>query len=191
MNRTQQALVALAMVVGGLSVAGPAQATVESRCPTPTKAEVALAKDDAVEHPPRGVKAIKGVRVRHIPKGLFWGKVDVHKHDGMAEYGYFWSDNRDDVDRKHRMLWVRVACWPKVTKLAQLKKAPFIEGTFTGDIQRKKIGGRTVLTKVGDGALGHGRYLGWVEREGVVITVMASEPLVAELDEIVKGIKLT
>ena len=106
----------------------------------------------------------------------------------MTQYGYLWTDNRDDTDTKHRSLWVRVVCWPDARKLDDLKRAPLGEGRFTGDVTTKRIAGRTVLTMTGDGALGHGRYAGWVERDGVVVTVMASTPLVPELNKIIKGI---
>lgn len=149
------------------------------------------AKANKADSPPRGVTAIKGLRVNHIPKGFTYGQVRVGAHDGIREYGYQWSDNRDDIDRKRRSLWVRVVCWSDAHELAQLRRAPLQFGEFTGDERAAKIGGRQVLVRTGDGALGHGRYLGWVERKEVVITVMASQPLVPELGKIVKGIRLS
>ncbi|MFC4008368.1 hypothetical protein ACFOY2_14145 [Nonomuraea purpurea] len=132
----------------------------------------------------------------HIPKGFIYGQVNANTHDGITAYGYGWSDDRDDVDRKHRSLFVRVVCRPRASRLAQLKNPP-IElqkylafEKFSGDTKTEKIGGRQVLTQSGDGALGHGRYAGWIEREGVVVTVMASQPLVPELTKIINGIEL-
>lgn len=119
-----------------------------------------------------------------------YGRGVVNKHNGITEYGYRWSDDRYDTDPRHRSLWVRVVCWPKASGPAQLKNVPFDIGTFSGDTKTVKIGGRQVLTQVGDGALGHGRYAGWVERKGVVVTVMAGRPLVPELAKIIKGIEL-
>lgn len=112
------------------------------------------------------------------------------RHGGVTEYGYQWGDDRANADLEQRSLWVRVLCWPDAKKLANLKRLPVTYGTFTGDVKTATIGGRRVLTKEGDGALGAGRYVGWVERTGVVVTVMASTPLVAELDKIISGIRL-
>ncbi|MEU0481865.1 hypothetical protein ABZ260_22090 [Streptosporangium sp. NPDC006013] len=179
-----------ALPVAAALMALPAQAAERPACPVPTKAEAKRSFDSKTDNPPRGVTAIKGVRVNHIPKGFTYGQVVVNKHDGITEYGYQWSDDRSDTDPRQRSLWVRVVCWPKASEPAQLKNAPFGIGTFSGDTKTVKIGGRQVLTQVGDGALGHGRYAGWVEREGVVVTVMASRPLVPELAKIIKGIKL-
>jgi hypothetical protein len=170
--------------------ATPAQAAERPACPVPTKAVAKRSSDAKTDKPPRGAAAIKGVRVNHIPKGFAYGGVSVNKHDGITEYGYQWRDARSEESRKHRSLWVRVVCWPKASKLTQLKNAPFGMGTFSGSTKIMKIGGRQVLTQVGDGALGHGRYVGWVERKGVVVTVMASRPLVPELAKIIKGIEL-
>ncbi|GAA4236224.1 hypothetical protein GCM10023075_58540 [Streptosporangium album] len=167
-----------------------ATATGHAGCPTPTKAEVERSNASASDQPPRGVTAIKGVRVNHIPKGFSQGQTVINRHNGISEYGYQWVDNRDDVDRKHRALWVRVVCWPNVQKLSQLRNAPFDLGRFSGDVRTAKIGGRETLTQQGDGALGHGQYVGWVERKGTVVTVMASQPLVPELSKIIKGIQL-
>ncbi|TMR98674.1 hypothetical protein [Nonomuraea basaltis] len=191
MIKFQQLTTLSATVIASTVIAVPAaQAAERPSCPTPAKAEAKRSQDTETDQPPRGATAIKGVRVNHIPKGFTYGGVVVNKHDGITEYGYQWSDERDDVDRKHRWLWVRVVCWPAASKLAQLKNAPFELGTFSGDAKAAKIGGRKVLTQVGDGALGHGRYAGWVQREGVVVTVMASEPLVPQLGKIIKGIRL-
>ena len=110
--------------------------------------------DAKTDKPPRGATAIKGVRVDHLPKGFTYGQVGVNKHDGITEYGYQWSDERSEESRQHRSLWVRVVCWPKASKPAQLKNAPFIIGTFSGDTKTVRIGGRQVLTQAGDGALG-------------------------------------
>nr|SBO90764.1 hypothetical protein BN4615_P278 [Nonomuraea gerenzanensis] len=175
--------------VAAALIALPAQAATSSgpACPAPTRAEL---KGTETDTPPKGAKALRGVRVRHLPKGFTNGSVSAMKHDGITEYGYTWSDNRDDLDRAHRSLWVRVVCWPKASKLAQLRKLPVDLGTFTNTEGAVRLGGRTVLKKEGDGALGHGRYVGWVERKGVVVTVMVSQPLVPELATIVKGIKL-
>jgi hypothetical protein len=189
-NRFQQLAALSAATVAATVIAVPAaHAADRPSCPAPSKAETKRSRESKSDQPPRGATAIKGVRVNHIPKGFAYGQVGVNKHDGVTEYGYKWSDNRDDVDRKHRSLWVRVVCWPDAHKPADLKKIPLVEGTFSA-AKTAEIGGRKVLTKVGDGALGHGRYAGWVERDGVVVTVMASEPLVPQLGEIIKGIRL-
>ncbi|MEV0379317.1 hypothetical protein [Nonomuraea sp. NPDC050643] len=186
MNNFQRLAALSALPVAAALIALPAHATARPTCPAPSKAELRRAEPD---HPPRGATAIKGVRVGHLPKGFSYGEVAASRHDGITEYGYRWSDDRDDVDRAHRSLWVRVVCRPKATRLAQLKKLPVDLGRFAG-AEAVRIGGRQVLTKVGDGALGHGRYAGWVERDGVVVTVMASEPLTPRLAEIIKGIRL-
>ena len=114
----------------------------------------------------------------------------VNKHKGITEYGYQWADKRSDIDPKSRSLWVRVVCWPKAEKLTQLKKAPLDMGTFSGDTKLTTIGGRKVITMKGDGALGAGLLVGWVDSKGTVVTVMASTPLVKDLDSIVRGIKI-
>ncbi|MFB9718622.1 hypothetical protein [Planobispora longispora] len=180
----------MTLLVGQLLIPRPAHAQAPPGCPAPTPAEIRRAGKSQADQPPKGARALTGLRVGHLPKGFSWGQVNVYSYDDVAEYSYLWSDNRDDVDRGHRSLWVRVACWPKAAGPAQLRTAPFILGTFAGDVRQMKVGKRTVLTKEGDGALGHGRYAGWVERKGVVITVMASQPLVPELTEIIKGITL-
>ncbi|MFB4276642.1 hypothetical protein ACBJ59_15225 [Nonomuraea sp. MTCD27] len=186
--RTDRVLAALAVApVAAALVAVPAQAAARPSCPVPSKAELERTESD---QPPRGRKAIKGILVGHLPKGFAYGRVVASRHDGLTEYGYQWSDDRDDVDRAHRSLWVRVVCWPQARRLGQLKHAPLELGTFSGETTTVKIGGRRVLTQEGDGALGHGRYAGWVERKGVVVTVMAGEPLVPELARIIKGIRL-
>ncbi|MBB5775558.1 hypothetical protein [Nonomuraea jabiensis] len=190
MNKIQQIAALSLLPAAAALIALPAQAAERPTCPVPTKAEAKRSADSKIDKPARGATAIKGVRVNHIPKGFTYGTVAVNKHDGITEYGYQWSDDRDDVDRKHRSLWVRVVCWPKASKPAQLKNGPFDIGTFSGDTETVKIGGRQVLTQEGDGALGHGRYAGWVERKGVVVTVMASTPLVPELSKIIEGIRL-
>ncbi|GAA2210507.1 hypothetical protein GCM10009850_059660 [Nonomuraea monospora] len=188
--RTKNVLAALtAAPLAAALIAVPAQAaTAAPACPAPTKAELKGLNDS--EPPAKGTKALRGVRVRHLPKGFTTGSLSASKYDGITEYGYDWSDNRDDVDLAHRSLWVRVVCWPKATRLSQLKKMPVTLGTFANNPKVVKLGGRTVLRQGGDGALGHGRYVGWVERPGVVVTVMASQPLVPELAAIVRGIKL-
>ncbi|MET7327249.1 hypothetical protein [Nonomuraea sp. NPDC005650] len=184
-------IAALSVVpVAAALIALPAQAAEGPACPVPTKAEVKQSNDSKVDKPARGATAIKGVRVNHIPKGFTYGGVVTSKHNGITEYGYQWGDDRPNADVKQRSLWVRVVCWPKASKLAQLKNGPFNMGTFSGDTRTEKIGGRQVLTQEGDGALGDGRYAGWVERKGVVVTVMASTPLVPELSKIIEGIKL-
>ncbi|WP_229797880.1 hypothetical protein [Planomonospora parontospora] len=194
MTRTQQALAlsVLSLVSAGTLIVPPAHAVTagDPGCPTPTRAEAERSQAGRSDRPPRGATAIRGVLVSHIPKGFSWGRVVVDRHDGLSEYGYQWTDTRDEVDRKHRSLWVRVVCWPDARELSQLKDAPFHLGTFSGDPKTAKIGGRTVLTQEGDGALGHGRYVGWIERKGTVVTVMASQPLVPELGRIIKGIRL-
>ncbi|MGW0810231.1 hypothetical protein [Nonomuraea sp. NPDC002799] len=184
------ALLSALPLAATLLIAIPAQAAERPACPVPTKAEAKRSSSAKIDKPARGATAIKGVRVNHLPKGFAYGKVEVKKNEGITEYGYLWSDDRDDVDRKHRSLWIRVVCWPKASKPAHLKKVPVLLGTFSGDTKTVKIGGRRVLTQAGDGALGHGRYAGWVEREGVVVTVMASSPLVPDLTKIIKGIEL-
>ncbi|ACZ89413.1 hypothetical protein Aros01_06016 [Streptosporangium roseum] len=183
---------ASSLVSAGTLIVSPAHAvaTGHAGCPTPTKAEAERSEAARSDQPPRGATAIDGLLVNHIPKGFSLGQVVVDKHDGMSEYGYQWTDTRDEVDRKHRALWVRVVCWPDARKLSGLRDAPFHLGTFSGDPKTAKIGGREVLTQEGDGALGHGRYVGWVERKGTVVTVMAGRPLVPELNKIIKGIRL-
>ncbi|MFD8526448.1 hypothetical protein ACFV0L_03465 [Streptosporangium canum] len=175
-----------------LLAAPSAHAATESTaaCPTPSKAESKRSHDSKVDKPARGASAIKGVRGGHIPKGFTYGGVVTGKHDGVTEYGYQWGDDRANADPEQRSLWVRVLCWPDAKKLANLKRLPVTYGTFTGEVKTATIGGRQVLTKEGDGALGAGRYAGWVERKGVVVTVMAGTPLVAELDKIIAGIRL-
>ncbi|MEV0195688.1 hypothetical protein [Nonomuraea sp. NPDC050691] len=168
----------------------PAQAAQRPGCPAPTTAQEKQAAAAETDTPPKGAGAIKGVRVNHIPRGFTNGGTVVNKHDGITEYSYQWSDDRSEVDIKHRSLWVRVVCWPRASRLTQLKNAPFDLGTFSGETRTMKVGARRVLTQEGDGALGHGRYAGWVERKGVVVTVMASQPLVPELAQIIKGIEL-
>ncbi|PZG48867.1 hypothetical protein C1I98_12240 [Spongiactinospora gelatinilytica] len=194
MNKVQKLAALAVLPVAAALVAVPAQAAGQAAerpsCPAPSKAEMLRSSAAKVDRPARGAAAIKGVRVDHIPKGFTHGQVIVNKHDGMVEYGYQWSDDRDDVSRRHRALWVRVVCWPKATSLAQLKNAPFSIGSFSGDATTTKIGDRQVLRQKGDGALGAGVYTGWVERAGVVVTVMASPPLVPGSAEIIKGIRL-
>ncbi|MGV9379259.1 hypothetical protein ACWDRB_25805 [Nonomuraea sp. NPDC003707] len=190
MNKIQQLAALSVLPVAAVLIALPAQAAERPACPVPTKAEVKRSGDDKVDQPARGATAIKGVRVNYIPKGFTYGGVVISKHDGISEYGYQWGDDRPNADIKQRSLWVRVVCWPKASKPAQLKNGPFDMGTFSGDTETVKIGGRQVLTQEGDGALGDGRYAGWVERKGVVVTVMASTPLVPELSKIIEGIKL-
>jgi hypothetical protein len=187
--RAIAALAALtAAPVAAALIAVPAQAaTASAACPAPTRAEL---KGTDADEPAKGAKALRGVRVRHVPKGFTYGTLTASKRGGVTEYGYVWSDNRDTTDLAHRSLWVRVVCWPKASRLAQLRKLPVELGRFTGDPRTVKLGGRQVLRQEGDGALGHGRYVGWVERKGVVVTVMASRPLVPELADIIRGIKL-
>ncbi|MGW5157490.1 hypothetical protein ACWEPN_18630 [Nonomuraea wenchangensis] len=184
------ATVSAAVLTATVIAAPAAGAATRPSCPLPSKAEVKRANSSDVDRPARRSNAIKGVRVEVLPRGFAYGQVNVSRHDGLTEYGYRWSDDRDDVDRKHRRLWVRVVCKPGLRELNALKKAPLQVGTFSGDVRTAKLGGRKVLTMEGDGALGHGRYVGWVEREGVAVTVMASEPLVPQLSGIVAGIRL-
>ncbi|MFC5833384.1 hypothetical protein [Nonomuraea insulae] len=179
-----------ALPIAATLIAFPAQAAERPGCPTPAKSEAKRSYNSKTDTPPRGATAIKGVRVGHLPKGFTSGGVVVNKHDGLTEYGYQWTDNRSDVDSKRRLLWVRVMCWPAAKKLAQLKNAPFDLGVFSGDTKVAKLGGRKVLTQEADGALGTGRYAGWVERPGVVVTVLTSAPLVPELGKVISSIKL-
>ncbi|WP_327105046.1 hypothetical protein [Nonomuraea glycinis] len=190
MTKIHKLAVLSVLPIAAALIVSPAQAAERPVCPVPTKAEAKRSYDSKTDKPPRGATAIKGLRVDHLPKGFTYGQVGVNKHNGITEYGYQWSDERSEESPRHRSLWVRVVCWPKASKPAQLKNAPFIIGTFSGDTKTVRIGGRQVLTQAGDGALGHGRYAGWVERKGVVVTVMASQPLVPELAKIIKGIKL-
>ncbi|MET8867175.1 hypothetical protein ABZW11_29885 [Nonomuraea sp. NPDC004580] len=155
-------------------------------CPAPSKAEL----KGRTDKPAKGKRALKGVRVAHLPKGFTYGELEASKHDGVTEYAYRWSDDRDATDRAHRSLWVRVVCWPEARDLKDLRKLPVDLGTFTSAGKPARLGGRKVLGKTGDGALGHGRYVGWVARSGVVVTVMAGEPLVRDLPAIVKGIRV-
>ncbi|MGW2147014.1 hypothetical protein ACWCOT_22105 [Nonomuraea bangladeshensis] len=191
MNRNRHLAALSAAVLAATVIAAPAaEAATRPSCPTPSKAEAKRANSSDIDRPARRSNAIKGVRVEVLPRGFTHGQVEVSRHDGLTEYGYQWSDNRDDVDLKHRWLWVRVVCKPGLRELNALKKAPLRLGTFSGDVRTAKIGDRKVLTMKGDGALGHGRYVGWVERDGVAVTVMASEPLVPDLSRIVAGIRL-
>ncbi|MER7363710.1 hypothetical protein [Nonomuraea wenchangensis] len=191
MNRFRHLAALSAAVLAATVIAAPAAgAATRPSCPTPSKAEVKRAKNSTIDRPARRSTAIRGVRVGALPRGFAYGEVSVSRHDGLTEYGYRWSDDRDDVDRKHRSLWVRVVCDPGLRGLNALKKTPLQLGTFAGDVVTAKIGGRKVLLKEGDGALGHGNYVGWVEREGVAVTVMASEPLLPQLSRIVAGIRL-
>ncbi|MEU1734082.1 hypothetical protein [Streptosporangium sp. NPDC020145] len=159
-------------------------------CPTPSKAEIKRSHDSRIDKPARGAGAIKGVRIGYIPKGFTYGGVVAGRHNGVTEYGYQWGDNRANADPKQRSLWVRVLCWPDARRLTDLKRLPVTYGTFAEDAKTTTIGGRRALTKQGDGALGDGRYVGWIEREGTVITVMASTPLVPDLKKIVAGVRL-
>lgn len=196
-TRDHFVLAAASLVAATTLTAAPAHATAQAQaapaqaaapgCPAPTRAEAQRSASGAIDRPPLG---ITGVRMRHLPKGFRYGQVTAGTRDGVREYGYRWSDDRDDVDRKHRSLWVRVICWPEAKSLASLRKGPWTSGTFGDEAKRARLGGRTVLAKAGDGALGHGRYVGWVERRGVVVTVMASRPLLPELGRIVKGIRV-
>lgn len=183
------AAAALIVVSGSIVSVTPAQAAT-AQCPIASKAEAKRSYKAMGDTPPRGADAIKGVRVGYLPTGFSGGQVVVNKHHGVAEYGYQWTDKRSDTDPKASSLWVRVVCWPKASKLSQLKNAPFDLGTFSGDTKRATLGGRKVLTMHGDGALGTGLLVGWVERKGTVVTVMASQPLVGDLDKIVAGIRL-
>ncbi|MFC4118754.1 hypothetical protein [Nonomuraea zeae] len=190
MNIIQRLAAMSVLPVAATLIAVPAQAAERPGCPTPSKSEAKRSYDSKIDQPPRGATAIKGVRVGYRPKGFTSGTVVVSKHDGITEYGYQWADNRDDVDPKHRLLWVRVVCWPAAKKLAQLKNAPFDLGVFSGDTKVAIRGGRKVLTQEADGALGTGRYAGWVERPGVVVTVLTSAPLVPQLGRVIAGIRL-
>ncbi|MCK2213840.1 hypothetical protein MF672_008560 [Actinomadura sp. ATCC 31491] len=184
-----------ALTAAGLAatvIAAPAAgAAARPSCPSPTKADIRKSDATRSDHPPKGATALRGVRVGYLPGGFAYGQVTVARHDGLTEYSYLWSDNRDDVAPGHRSLSVRVICWPRAKKLSQLRDAPFYVGTFPHEVVRTAtIGGRRVLVQEGDGALGAGRQVGWVEREGVVVTVTASTPLVPRLGRIVRGIKL-
>ncbi|NUW42293.1 hypothetical protein [Nonomuraea rhodomycinica] len=160
-------------------------------CPAPSRAEIKRSYEAKEDKPAKGATALRGVHVGYIPKGFTHGQVVAQKHDGVTEYGYQWTADRSDIDLKRRFLWVRVVCWPGARELADLKKLPVTLGTFTSGTKTRTIGGRQVLTKPGDGALGAGRYAGWVEREGVVVTVMAGRPHVGNLDQIIGGVKVS
>ncbi|MEV5888453.1 hypothetical protein [Nonomuraea fuscirosea] len=191
MKNTHLLAVLSAGTVAAALIALPAQAEARPSCPAPPKAALAkVLKAAEPDQPAKGAGAVKGVRVGHLPKGFVHGQVTASKHHGLTEYGYRWSDDRDDVDRAHRSLWVRVVCWPKARSGAQLKKVPLELGRFSGRTQTMKIGERQVLVKRSDGALGSGRYAGWVERGGVIVTVHASEAIQTELIKIVQGVKL-
>ncbi|WP_043633699.1 hypothetical protein [Nonomuraea candida] len=190
MHKIQRFAALSVLPVAAALIALPAQAAQRPGCPVPAPAEEKRSQAAKTDRPPRGAGAIKGVRVTYLPKGFTYGGVVVNRHDGLTEYGYQWLDDRSEVDPKQRSLWVRVVCWPKASRLAQLKNAPFELGTFSGETRTVRIGSRQVLTQEGDGALGNGRYAGWVERKGVVVTVMAGRPLVPELAKIIKGIRL-
>ncbi|MEV4074339.1 hypothetical protein [Nonomuraea fuscirosea] len=191
MNNTRLLAALSAGTVAAALIALPAQAETRPSCPAPPKAALAKAlKPAEPDRPAKGATAIKGVRVGHLPKGFVHGAVTASKHHGLTEYGYRWSDDRDDVDRAHRSLWVRVVCWPKAGSGTQLTKVPLVEGRFTSAKKSMKIGQRRVLVRRSDGALGTGRYAGWVERRGVIVTVHASEGIQTELIKIIQSIKL-
>ncbi|GAA2266713.1 hypothetical protein GCM10010149_03770 [Nonomuraea roseoviolacea subsp. roseoviolacea] len=168
-----------------------AAAVTATGCPAPSKAEIKRSYDAKEDKPAKGATALKGVHVGYIPKGFTHGQVVAQQHHGVTEYGYQWTDDRSEIDLKRRFLWVRVVCWPGARELADLKKLPVTLGTFTSGVKTRTIGGRQVLTKLGDGALGAGRYTGWVEREGVVVTVMAGRPHLGDLDKIIAGVKVS
>ncbi|NUS02272.1 MAG: hypothetical protein HOV97_06875 [Nonomuraea sp.] len=164
--------------------AGTASASAPGLCHPSLKQVKA---DDESDRPAKRADAVPGLVVEYIPKGFIYGDANTQRFKKAWEYGYLWADDRDDVDRKHRSLWVRVVCWSGAKTLKDLKKLPVDIGRFTG-AKATTIAGREVLTREGDGALGHGRLVGWVEKSGVVVTVMASKPLVKQLDKIVGGV---
>jgi hypothetical protein len=106
-------LSALALVTAATLAAPPAHATPahatpahaasaadQAGCPSPDGADVKRSTAGQTDRPPRdGDTALKGVRVDHLPNGFSYGHVTVDAHDGVSEYSYRWSDNRDDVDR--------------------------------------------------------------------------------------------
>ncbi|MEV0143492.1 MULTISPECIES: hypothetical protein [unclassified Nonomuraea] len=187
------ALTAASFLAAATLTASPAHAAPAYRadCPVPPAADVKRARQDAIDKPARGADAISGLRIGHVPKGFTYGQVQVAKRKGaMTEYSYLWSDERNDVNPRHRSLRVQVICGSKVTDLAGLKRLRLDEGAFRGvEAKTTKLGDRTVLVRLTDGALGSGRLVGWVEPGGTVVTVLASEPLVRDLAKIVRGVR--
>ncbi|MFG3436057.1 hypothetical protein ACGF0J_02325 [Nonomuraea sp. NPDC047897] len=177
-------MLSAAFVVAG--AAGPAGATVgKGSCPTPTKADVARAAADTVDEPARGSDdALDGVRVKYIPKGFLAGQVRVEP----KQYAYQWLGQGYTPD-KYRNLWVRITCDPSLVKLADLRKPSFDSGEFVKS-KKGKVGGRTVLVRIPHKEFREFRDVAWVERKGVVVTVTVSQPLFADLDKIVKGIRV-
>ncbi|MFD1934632.1 MULTISPECIES: hypothetical protein [Nonomuraea] len=192
MNRFQKAfaLSVASLVSTGTLIAPPAHAAARAGCPVPSRAEVKRSDESTPDQPPKGGRAIEGVRVTHLPSGFVVGQVITSELDDVSEYGYQWTDARSDASPRQRFLGVRVICAPDVQTLSQLKRSPFDIGGFSGHLRTATLGGRKVLVQDSFGAVGRGKYIGWLHREGVVVTVMASESLVHELGRIVRGIEL-
>ncbi|MEQ4714856.1 hypothetical protein [Nonomuraea sp. B19D2] len=182
---TLAALVGMTMVAAPLPAqASTASADAPGLCYPALKYNEA---DDKVDRPAKGGNAVLGLDLEYIPKGFTYGEANTQRFKKAWEYSYRWSDDRDDVDPKHRSLWVRVVCWSGAQTVNDLKKLPVALGRFTG-AKNTTIAGRERLIREGDGALGHGRMVGWVEEPGIVVTVMASKPLVKQLNKIVEGV---
>ncbi|SDH02147.1 hypothetical protein SAMN05421505_110136 [Sinosporangium album] len=191
MNAAKALLVTPALLIGfAVAPEAAAAAPGDSRIPSLSTGclKPAVPRGTVREdRPPLGGNAVKGLHIGYLPKGFTLGTRTSGKH----EYGYAWTNARDDTDRARRALWVRVVCSPHLKTLTSLAKLPVDIGTFTRMARPAEIGGRKVLVRKGDGALGPGTYLGWIERPGMAVTVMASPALKGHLNRIVKGIKAT
>jgi hypothetical protein len=82
----------------------PAQAAERPNCPVPSKADILRSSAAKGDKPAETLGSDQRVCVNRIPKGFTYGQVLVDRHDGIAEYSYQWSDDRDDMSRRHRTL---------------------------------------------------------------------------------------
>ncbi|MFB9893237.1 hypothetical protein [Planobispora takensis] len=156
----------------------------------PAAGQAVPSGDSEPEPPPRSGNVIDGLHVGYVPEGFSWSESPAPQSYGEVwEYGRSWSDDRDDADERHRFLWIRVVCWDALRDLDRLRNLPVPLGRFSGDVTVESLAGRRVLAMEGDGALGPGRLVGWIERPGVAVTVLAGEPLLPHLPEIVEGIE--
>ncbi|GII94968.1 hypothetical protein [Sinosporangium siamense] len=190
MNAAKVLLVTPALVLGLLAPA--ASATADSRLTgkpaAPRCVPPKVAPQSEEDRPPLGHDAVKGFRVGHLPKGFSLGMPTSGGKGAVKEYGYAWTDGRPDADPLRRAMWLRVVCWSKAATLGHLKRLPVTLGPLAKGVRGVTVGGRKVWTKVGGGALGPGRYVGWLDRPGRVVTLMVSPALERELPAIVKGI---
>ncbi|GIH90467.1 hypothetical protein ACFFMN_08170 [Planobispora siamensis] len=156
----------------------------------PAAGQAVPSDDPGPEPSSRGGNVIDGLHVGYVPEGFSWSESPAPQSYGEVwEYGRSWSDDRDDADERHRFLWIRVVCWDALRDLDRLRGLPVPLGRFSGDVTTESLAGRRVLAMDGDGALGRGRLVGWIERPGVAVTVLASEPLLPRLAEIVEGVE--